>query len=76
MERAVIMTENRSIKASEIMVNIDETTGHRNILNLQDLEKNAIRKALRKNEGNLSSAAKELGLGRTTLYRKITKYGL
>ncbi|MEW6661436.1 MAG: sigma-54-dependent Fis family transcriptional regulator [Bacillota bacterium] len=45
-------------------------------LSLSDLEKDSIREAIRVNSGNLSQAAKVLGIGRTTLYRKIKKYGL
>ncbi|MEM8897291.1 MAG: sigma-54 dependent transcriptional regulator [Bacteroidota bacterium] len=45
-------------------------------LNLEDREKQAILQALKKYSGNISKAAKELGLGRTTLYRKMDKYGL
>ncbi len=43
---------------------------------LEEMEKQAIREAIRKHRGNLSKAALELGLGRTTLYRKMQKYGL
>lgn len=45
-------------------------------LHLDEVEKTAIRQAIRKHGGNLSQAARELGLGRTTLYRKMQKYGL
>jgi transcriptional regulator with PAS, ATPase and Fis domain len=48
----------------------------RNNLNLEELEKRTIEKALNKHNNNLSAAAKELGLGRTTLYRKMAKYEL
>ena len=51
------------------------TTKHEH-LNLDDIEKNAIITAIEKHKGNLSNVAKELGVGRTTLYRKMTKYGL
>ena len=44
--------------------------------NLDDVEKTVIRKALKKYEGNISHAAKELGLTRTSLYRRMEKYGL
>ena len=44
--------------------------------NLEDVEKTVIRQALKKNEGNVSHAAKELGLTRTSLYRRMEKYGL
>jgi len=45
-------------------------------LNLEALEKQAIQKAIAQHQGNLSKAAQSLGLGRTTLYRKMTRYGL
>jgi two-component system, NtrC family, response regulator HydG len=45
-------------------------------LNLEEVEKKAIMHAINKHQGNISQAAKELGLGRTTLYRKMNKYGL
>jgi transcriptional regulator with PAS, ATPase and Fis domain len=35
-----------------------------------------IRKVLSKHHGNVSKAAKELGLTRTSLYRRMEKYGL
>ncbi len=44
------------------------------ILNLEIVEKNHIEKVLNKFDGNISSAAKVLGIGRNTLYRKIKKY--
>jgi two-component system nitrogen regulation response regulator GlnG len=45
-------------------------------LNLEQLEKQAIQKAIVRHQGNLSRAAQSLGLGRTTLYRKMARYGL
>jgi transcriptional regulator of acetoin/glycerol metabolism len=45
-------------------------------LKLDDVERQTIIDAINKFGGNLSKASLELGLGRTTLYRKIQKYGL
>jgi two-component system response regulator HydG len=45
-------------------------------LNLSDVEKGAIRLALTKCQGNLTRTAEELGIGRTTLYRKMEEYGI
>ena len=45
-------------------------------LNLDDMERNAIISAIQQYQGNMSKVAKALGVGRTTLYRKLTKYGL
>jgi transcriptional regulator of acetoin/glycerol metabolism len=44
--------------------------------NLDEVEKNVIQKAIDKNGGNISKAAKELGLTRASLYRRLEKYGL
>jgi len=44
--------------------------------NLDDVEKDMIQKALDKYNGNISKAAKELGLTRASLYRRLEKYGL
>ncbi len=45
-------------------------------LNLEELEKNAVQSALDRYMGNISMAAKKLGISRPTLYKKIKKYGL
>jgi transcriptional regulator with PAS, ATPase and Fis domain len=41
---------------------------------LSTLEKNTILRVIKKNNGNISKAAKELGLTRTALYRRLGKY--
>jgi ActR/RegA family two-component response regulator len=46
------------------------------VVPLSELEAAAIRDALRKLGGNVTLAAKRLGIGRTTLYRKGKKYGI
>lgn len=45
-------------------------------LNLTVLEKEAIERALRRAEGNITRAAELLGITRFTLYRKLEKFGL
>ena len=45
-------------------------------LNLTELEQQAIEKALKRSEGNISKAAEMLGITRFTLYRKMEKYHL
>ena len=45
-------------------------------VSLNDLEKQAIIDTLAKTEGNREKAAKILGIGERTLYRKIKEYGL
>jgi DNA-binding NtrC family response regulator len=43
---------------------------------LEEIERDAIAAALARNRGNVAQVVRELGIGRTTLYRKIKKYGL
>jgi two-component system response regulator HydG len=43
---------------------------------LDDIEKDTIEQALRENQGNISHAARALGLTRASLYRRIEKHGL
>ena len=47
-----------------------------NSLNLDDMERSVIEKALQKHGGNISKTAKELGLTRASLYRRLEKYGI
>ncbi len=45
-------------------------------LNLEEVEEAVVRRALAKNDGNVSRAARELGLTRTSLYRRLNRYGI
>ncbi|MGL1888484.1 MAG: sigma-54 dependent transcriptional regulator [Reichenbachiella sp.] len=45
-------------------------------LNLEGMEKKLILKSLEKNNGNMTHAARELGIDRQALYRRLEKYGL
>ncbi|MCH5718660.1 helix-turn-helix domain-containing protein [Niabella hibiscisoli] len=44
--------------------------------NLETLEKNTIIRVVEKHNGNITKAAKELGLTRTALYRRLSKYDI
>lgn len=50
--------------------------GRTAILELETLERDAIQRALTITDGNLTEAAQRLGIGRTTLYRKLDRYKL
>ncbi len=80
IERGVIMAENVFLKAEDItfspLEQQPETSTSIPTHNLEDLEKTAIEQALQKHNGNISQAAKELGLTRGALYRRLEKYGL
>jgi transcriptional regulator with PAS, ATPase and Fis domain len=44
--------------------------------NLSTVEKNTILRVIEKHNGNISKAAKELGITRTALYRRLSKYDI
>ena len=46
------------------------------LVSMKDMERKAIQDALFASNGNVSKAARTLGLGRTTLYRKMSAFGL
>ena len=80
VERAVIMTETSVLQPEDFFFAAegydDEDSLSFDKLNLEDVEKLVIRKALDKYEGNITRAADELGLTRASLYRRLDKYGI
>ena len=77
IERAVIMTDSSSLQETDFLFSRSLTSGPpSNTLNLDEVEKAAIAKALQMHGGNISKAADELGLTRASLYRRMEKYGL
>jgi DNA-binding NtrC family response regulator len=76
VERAVILCSDKQITNKDFHFQDHQVIPLDAITNLTELERKTIADAIKKNNGNMSKAAKELGLGRTTLYRKIEKYGL
>lgn len=78
VERAVIMTRSTVLTEADFQLSAAPPPhGHElNNFNLSDVERDVIRRALAKCNGNLTRASEELGIGRTTLYRKLEEYGL
>lgn len=80
VERAVIMSDKRKLSAVdfEFLNQSIQTNGGSKItsLNLNEIEKNTIKKALQLNSGNMSKAADDLGITRTSLYRRLQKHGI
>ncbi len=78
LERAVIMCEGNSLEPEDFYLSSKKKQDDvaLDTYNLDDLEKMVIFKVLRQNQGNITLAAKELGLTRTSLYRRMEKYDL
>jgi len=88
IERAVVLCDGDAINMSHLPVGLDvlSKTGMpqlfgggmetSKIVSLENMESEALKKALDIAEHNISKAAKELGIGRATFYRKAKKFGI
>ena len=75
------MSEGDEIRAEDIIFSPLETVKEQddaddNDFTLSTIEKNTILKVIEKHQGNISRAARELGLTRTALYRRLSKYDI
>ena len=80
IERAVIMSDKNTLMSEDFFFllqtgDVSDEQMHES-LDLDEVEKSTIRKAINKHNGNISKAAKELGLTRASLYRRLEKHGL
>ena len=79
IERAIIMSDSDMLEADDFLLSsqtqkiegLDLTS-----FNLDEIEKAIITKVLKQYQGNITQAATELGLTRTSLYRRMEKYDL
>jgi two-component system, NtrC family, response regulator HydG len=79
IERAVIMTDSDMLSSDDFIM--DQNTRKSGELeldtyNLDEIEKTIISKVLKQANGNITQAAADLGLTRTSLYRRMEKHGL
>jgi len=80
MERAIIMSDEdilteRDLLFSPIESSLVQTPEHDDY-KLSTIEKNTILHVIEKHNGNITKAARELGLTRTALYRRLSKYDI
>jgi len=77
VERAVLLAQGDTVLASDLSLRAArEGISRLEEMSLEDVERTLIRKALERFAGNVSEAAKFLGLSRSGLYRRLQKYGL
>jgi two-component system, NtrC family, response regulator HydG len=80
IERAVIMSDGNTLHSADLIFSpmesqtAPEEEPHET--KLSAVEKNTILRVIEKHNGNITKAAKELGLTRTALYRRLTKYDI
>ncbi|KPK87194.1 MAG: AAA family ATPase [Bacteroides sp. SM23_62_1] len=77
VERAIILSESDILKPDDFLVERFEIRHQiKEILNMEEVEKQTILNALERNNHNMTKAAEELGMARTTLYRKMKRYDI
>ena len=80
IERSLVLCSSPVLSASDIQITPNtQSAGNRDAqqtLNLEELERNAIKRAVAMSNGNLTQAAELLGITRFALYRKIDKLGI
>ena len=77
IERAVILSQEKILQPDDLFLkNSGDQPTTATGFDLEDMEKNMIVQALKRFNGNITDAARELGLSRAALYRRMEKYGL
>jgi DNA-binding NtrC family response regulator len=77
VERAVLMSQDNLIRPVDLAMRSGSDVAPRlEDMSLEDVESFLIKKALARYSGNVSHAAKALGLSRSALYRRLQRYGL
>lgn len=79
IERAIIMSEGNQLEPDDFLLSsAGSKVGEIELdtYNLEDVEKSIINKVLKQHQGNITQAATDLGLTRTSLYRRMEKYDL
>ena len=75
LERAVILSEGNSLKPDDFILrrSSEKSPALEEVFNLEELERDAIDRAMKRCGGNVSHAAELLGITRYALYRKLEK---
>ncbi len=78
IERAVLMAQGKMIRVSDLGLRAasEDGVGTLEDMNLEEVERLLIQKVLARYNGNVSHAAKALGLSRSALYRRLERYRL
>jgi DNA-binding NtrC family response regulator len=77
VERAVLLSAAGQVTSADIGLASPSTNGNDlERMTLDAVEEHLIRRALERARGNVSEAAKELGVSRSALYRRLEKFGI
>ena len=76
IERAFILADSEMLTTHDFDIDTQMNTFEVKKGTIKEVEKDAIRKALNRWEGNRTKAADELGITRRTLFNKLKEYGI
>lgn len=76
VERAVLMARENVVRASDLGLQVATGTNRLEDMSLEEVEELLVRKTLTRYSGNVTEAARALGLSRSGLYRRMNKFGL
>jgi DNA-binding NtrC family response regulator len=79
IERSILLSDRRSIKALDLRFDIEQPSSAASMpsdMTLDQLEKWYVERVLREENGHVDSAARKLGIPRSTLYQKLKKWDL
>ena len=76
MEKAVILSEGSVLTVKDLQLDAGPQSGLAGDRHAERSEESKVREAMDRSKGNISAAAKLLGVSRPTLYAKLKKYGL
>jgi len=78
VERAVLLAAGGRVRVADLGLRAAEGAGVGTLesLTLEEVERELIRRALKRHDGNVSEAARALGLSRSAFYRRLERHGL
>jgi DNA-binding NtrC family response regulator len=77
VERGVLMAQGAQVRLADLSLKPPRDTASRlEEMSLEDVEASLVKKAMARHDGNVSHAARALGLSRSALYRRLQRYGL
>jgi DNA-binding NtrC family response regulator len=77
VERAALMAQNQQVRVADLALRpARDSSARLDEMSLEEVECFLIKKTMARHDGNVSHAARALGLSRSALYRRLQRYGL
>jgi DNA-binding NtrC family response regulator len=78
VERGVLLAQGQFVRSGDLGLRASSAGGTLRLedMSLDEVERHLIQRTLARHDGNVSQAAKALGLSRSAMYRRLQKHGL